>query len=80
MIVLLYKIKHIIGSYRRGKANIKRMVSHASAFIAAVAAFIIGKYLRDYYFYVTWLMDDILMTISQYFLFLLLWHLGSKDA
>jgi hypothetical protein len=47
MIVSLYKIKHIIGSYRRGKANIRRMVSHASAFIAAVAAFIICKYLRD---------------------------------
>jgi len=80
MIVSLYKIKHIIGSYSRGKANIRRMVSHASAFLVAVAALIISKYAREYYPYVSWLINNILLTISQRFLFLLLWHLGSKET
>jgi len=79
MLVALFRMNRAIGSSRRGKANTKRMAFHACAFIISVLAFIISKILEDYYYYVTWLMCDLLISVSQVFLFLLLWHLGTKE-
>lgn len=79
MLVALFRMNRTIGSSKRGKANTKRMASHAFAFIISVLAFIISKILENYYYYVTWLVCDLLISVSEIFLFILLWHLGTKE-
>ena len=79
MLVALYKIKQTIGRTTKGKANTRRMISHATAFIFAVSANVFDKILRGKYYYLTWFVIDFLMSLSNYFLFVLLWHLGTKE-
>jgi len=79
MIVALCRIRKAIGTTPRGKANTMRMISHASAFIVAASTVLIGEYLKKYFFYASWILDDIFLSLSQYFLFVILWHLGTKE-
>jgi hypothetical protein len=79
MIVALCRIRKTIGASTRGKANTMRMISHASAFIVAASTFFIDEAIKKYYFYTTWILDDIFLSLSQYFLFVILWHLGTKE-
>jgi len=79
MIVALCRIRKTIGASPRGKANIMRMISHASAFIVAAITVLFNEYLKRYYFFATWIVDDIFLSLSQYFLYVILWHLGTKE-
>jgi len=79
MIVALFRIKQTIGRTTNGKANTKRMISHASAFIVALSVFIFEKSLSGKFYYLTWFIVDFFMSLSNYFLFVLLWHLGTKE-
>jgi len=64
MIVALFRIKQTIGRTTNGKANTKRMTSHASAFILALFVYIFEKTLLQKFYYLTWFMVDLVVSLS----------------
>ena len=64
MIVALFRIKQTIGRTTNGKANTRRMTSHASAFILALFVYIFEKTLLQKFYYLTWFMVDLVVSLS----------------
>ena len=48
MLVALCKMRVIIGTWRRGMVNTKRMISHASAFILSILALVYDESMNYY--------------------------------
>ena len=61
--------------------NMPRLVSHALAFLLWIASWIIytAINLTIDLFYFNWMFITLIGSTSYFFLFLLVWHLGSKN-
>ena len=83
MLVALFKMRSMIGNWKQGSANTKRMISHSAAFILFVIGIILDEAMNFFfdmkYYFIDWLFAAVLGTISMFCLANLLWHLGTKD-
>jgi hypothetical protein len=88
MIIALVRMKRTIEGMHalKGKLNITRMLSHASAFIIYMVVYVLTEFLsivfdndNGNYFYVSWFVCIIAGTFSYFCYFLIIWHLGTKE-
>ena len=81
MCMALYKIRQTVNNQMNEMMNMPRLVTHALAFILWIASTIIYTAidLTVDLFYFNWMFITLIGSTSYFFLFLLVWHLGSKN-
>ena len=84
MIAALVMMRNTIGQSNKGKANTKRMINHAAAFILFTISLVYNELsnmlTNDRFYDINWLLCGVIGSISLVCLWRLLWHLGTKEV